>query len=110
MTGTAFGAEGEAGYTSRYFFASLAAGYVIGENITTGNSLSSIPAQKLTATIGGRLPEWDFVAGFRLNVASDQNRTPPPILSGARQVPPAVTTGAGATPAPSPIPRPGRRN
>ncbi len=75
-----FGAEGEAGYTSRYFFGSLAAGYVIGENITTGNSLSSIPAQKLTATIGGRLPEWDFVAGFRLNVASDQNRTPPPIL------------------------------
>jgi hemoglobin/transferrin/lactoferrin receptor protein len=75
-----FGAEGEAGYTSRYVFGSLALGYVIGENVTTGGSLSSIPAQKLVATIGGRLPEWDLVAGFRLNVASDQNRVPSPIL------------------------------
>jgi len=74
-----FGAEGEAGYTSRYVFGTLAASYVIGENVTTGNSLSTIPAQKLVATIGGRLPEWDLAAGFRLNVSSDQNRVPPPV-------------------------------
>lgn len=74
------GAEGEVGYTSRYVFGSVAAGYLIGENVTTSGSLSSIPAQKLTATIGGRLPEWDLMAGFRLNVASDQNRVPSPIM------------------------------
>lgn len=72
-----FGAEGEAGYTSRHVFGSLAMSYIIGENVTTGNSLSTIPAQKLVATIGGRLPEWDLVAGFRLNVNSDQDRIPP---------------------------------
>jgi len=85
-----FGAEAEAGYTSRYVFGSLAASYIIGENVTNGNSLSSIPAQKLVATIGGRIPEWDFLAGFRLNVASDQNRIPPPIL-GTLTVAPGVS-------------------
>jgi hemoglobin/transferrin/lactoferrin receptor protein len=74
-----FGAEGEMGYTSRYVFGTLAASYLIGENLTTGSSLSSIPAQKLVATVGGRLPEWDLLAGFRLNVASDVNRVPPPV-------------------------------
>ncbi len=74
-----FGGEIEAGYLSRYVFGTLGASYLIGENLTTGNSLSSIPAQKLVATIGGRLPEWDLLAGFRLNVNSDQNRVPPPI-------------------------------
>jgi hemoglobin/transferrin/lactoferrin receptor protein len=75
-----FGAEIEAGYTSRYVFGTVTFGYLIGENLTTGNSLSSVPPQKFSGTIGGRIPEWDLLAGFRLNVASDQNRVPPPVL------------------------------
>lgn len=75
-----FGGEAELGYTSRYLFGSVAASYIIGENLTTGNSLSSIPSQKLVATVGGKVPEWDLAGGVRLNVNSDQNRVPPPIL------------------------------
>jgi hemoglobin/transferrin/lactoferrin receptor protein len=71
------GFEVETGYVSRWFFAGIAGSYLIGQNLTDGNSLSSIPPQKIVATVGTRIPDYDVMLGFRLTAASDQNRVPP---------------------------------
>lgn len=70
------GAELEMMYTSRWLFAGLAGAYQIGENLNTGGSLYSVPAQKLMVTLGTRVPDLDILAGVRGTFVSDQNRVP----------------------------------
>lgn len=70
------GFEGTITYTSPWLFGSIAASYIIGENKTDDTSLRSIPAQKLIATIGTRIPAWDVLIGWRTSFYSSQNRVP----------------------------------
>ena len=88
-----FGVEGEAGYTSRWFFAAVAGSYLIGENRTDNSSLASIPPHRIVATIGTRIPDYDLLLGFRLTAASDQNRLPPASDQSAVPPTPGWVTG-----------------
>lgn len=71
-----FGYEGQISYTSPWLFGSVAGSYMIGENRTTGGSLRSIPARRLSILIGTQIPDWDIATGFRTTMTSDQNRVP----------------------------------
>jgi hemoglobin/transferrin/lactoferrin receptor protein len=87
------GFEAEAGYVSRWFFAGIAGSYLIGENLTDGSSLGSIPPHKISATIGTRIPDFDLLLGFRVTAASEQNRVPPPSETSAVPPTPGWVTG-----------------
>lgn len=67
---TIYGVEIEGAYESELFFASLGFSAQRGENADTGADLTSIPAHKLTMTLGARLPEYDLEYGGRVTLAA----------------------------------------
>jgi hemoglobin/transferrin/lactoferrin receptor protein len=69
------GVEFESGYQSGNWFGALNFSILKGEDKATGAPLSSIPAHKLTTTIGYQLPEWDSFFGVRAHMAADQRRS-----------------------------------
>lgn len=66
-----FGFEVETAYNSEHLFARAAYSNMYGYDGSTGLMLNSIPAHKLSVTLGGRLPEYDLEAGWRANFAND---------------------------------------
>lgn len=60
-----YGVEVEAAYEMDYAFASLAYSLTRGEDKATGETLTTIPADTLAVTLGGRLPEHDLSFGWR---------------------------------------------
>ena len=59
------GVEVEAAYDSEFFFGSLAFSHIHGEDKSTGATLTTIPADTLAVTLGGRLPDYDLSFGWR---------------------------------------------
>ena len=68
---TIYGLELEAAYNSEFVFGSLAFSDVRGEDDTTGETLTSIPARSLDLTIGGRLPEQGINFGWNGHFVDD---------------------------------------
>lgn len=60
-----YGVEVEAAYDARFVFASLAYSLIRGEDKETGETLSSIPADTLAMTVGGRIADHDLEFGWR---------------------------------------------
>lgn len=65
-----WGVEVEGSYESDYFFTRLAYTATFGENSDTGAKLTSIPAHKLVATVGGRAIEYGLEYGATVTVAA----------------------------------------
>ncbi len=68
------GFETELQYDMRQAFFGLGASRIRGDNNVTGNPLDSIPADKVTATIGGKLEDYGLRFGWRSEFVADQNR------------------------------------
>lgn len=66
-----YGVEVEAAYNSDYVFANLAYTFTIGNNLATNTPLTTVPQNKIVATIGGRHPEWNLEGGARITLADD---------------------------------------
>jgi hemoglobin/transferrin/lactoferrin receptor protein len=60
-----YGIEVEAAYDADYAFANFGYSHVHGENKSTGATLNTIPADTLTVTLGGKLPQYDLSFGWR---------------------------------------------
>lgn len=73
---TIYGFEVEGGYTIGNWFGTLGAALIRGDNKVTGQSLASIPGDKIALTVGYRIPEWDLVVGARAKLVAAQNRVP----------------------------------
>lgn len=69
-----WGIEAEARYDMRYAFATLGGSLIRGRDTSADTWIDTIPADKIVATWGFKLPEWDFLAGVRHEKAFDQNR------------------------------------
>lgn len=65
------GVEVEGAYNSEYVFGRLGYSMIVGIDDTTGIELNTIPAHKLVATIGGRLPEYDLEYGWKSTLAAE---------------------------------------
>ena len=60
-----YGVELEAAYDSRYVFASAAYSWTRGKNETTNAALTTIPAETVAVTLGGRIPDYNVNFGWR---------------------------------------------
>ena len=60
-----YGVEMEAAYNSEYVYSTVAFSIVRGEDKATGETLTSIPADTLAVTLGGRVPQYDLDFGWR---------------------------------------------
>lgn len=69
-----YGGEAGATYETRYAFSRLGYSRIRGEDADTQASLDSIPADKLVAVIGGKLPEYGFRMGLRGEFAAEQDK------------------------------------
>ncbi|WP_341896694.1 TonB-dependent hemoglobin/transferrin/lactoferrin family receptor [Ferrovibrio terrae] len=68
------GAELSAAYDLPYAFSSLGYARIRGENDNTGRPLDSIPADKFTAVLGAKLPEYGVRFGWRGEFVAEQDR------------------------------------
>jgi len=82
------GLELEAQYDSPRWFGSIGGSIIRGDNLTTGQPLSLIPADKLSFTIGHRLPNHGLTLGTRLQLVRDQGLKPRDAATG--QQPPST--------------------
>ncbi len=69
------GFEAEALYDTPRAFGSFGFAKTDGENrsSSTARALNSLQGDKFTATAGGKMPEWDLIAGVRSQVVLEQN-------------------------------------
>ncbi|MEM7668227.1 MAG: TonB-dependent receptor [Pseudomonadota bacterium] len=74
------GFELEAAYDSEFVFGSLAYTLIRGEGRDNATDpitdLTSIPADEISFTVGGRVPQYDFEAGLRGVLAFEQENVP----------------------------------
>lgn len=70
-----YGIEIEGAYNSDYFFANLAYTATVGNNLTTNRPLATIPAHRIVATLGGRLPEYGLEAGVKAKLVADSENS-----------------------------------
>lgn len=78
------GLELEAQYDSPRWFGSIGGSIIRGDNLTTGEPLSLIPADKLSFTIGHRVPHHGLTLGTRLQLVRDQGLKPLDAATGTR--------------------------
>ncbi|PXA99006.1 TonB-dependent receptor [Nostoc sp. 3335mG] len=64
-----YGVEVEGSYDSELFYASLAYGLTIGDNLVTNTPLTTVPQSKVALTLGIRNVEHDLDFGARLTLA-----------------------------------------
>jgi hemoglobin/transferrin/lactoferrin receptor protein len=69
------GMEAEAFYDAGIVFASLGASRLRGDNLTDDQPLESIPADKVSITVGGRVSDWNLEGGWRTNMVAAQHRS-----------------------------------
>lgn len=72
--GTIKGFESDLQYDMQQAFAGAALSRIRGNNDVTGRALDSIPADKATLTLGGKLPEQGLRFGWRSEFVAEQNR------------------------------------
>jgi hemoglobin/transferrin/lactoferrin receptor protein len=65
-----YGVEVEGAYNSEQWFANLAYSVTIGDNLVTNTPLTTVPQNKLVATLGARNPEWNLEYGATVTLAS----------------------------------------
>lgn len=70
-----YGGEASARYDTKWMFSGIGASAVRGKNTDTGTHIDNIPADKITATIGGKLPEYGLRFGWKSLLVAEQNRT-----------------------------------
>lgn len=68
------GVETELMYDTDRAFASIGGSRIRGDNNITNRPVDSIPADKVTATIGGKLPEYGLRFGYKAELVAEQNR------------------------------------
>lgn len=64
-----YGVEVEASYDAELFYANLAYGLTIGDNLVTNTPLTTVPQTKLSTTLGVRNLEYNLDVGARLTLA-----------------------------------------
>lgn len=67
---TIYGVEVEASYDADIWFGRLAYTALEGENDDTGKTLNSIPAHKVSLTLGGRALDYDLEFGAKVNLVA----------------------------------------
>jgi len=67
---TIYGVEVEASYDADIWFGRLAYTGIEGENDDTGKTLNSIPAHKVSLTLGGRALDYDLEFGAKVNLVA----------------------------------------
>lgn len=65
-----YGVEIEGAYNSDAWFANLAYTFTIGDDLTTNKPLTTVPQNKIVATVGGRNQEWNLEYGARVTLAA----------------------------------------
>jgi hemoglobin/transferrin/lactoferrin receptor protein len=83
-----YGVEVEGSYESERLFGRVAYTALFGQNVDTGVALTSIPAHKLVATVGGRAPELELEYGVKATFAAPAGTGVTPSAGG-----PAATDG-----------------
>lgn len=68
------GVELESRYDMRYAFTSIGYARIRGENEQNGRPIDSIPADRATLTVGGKLPDYGLRFGWRAEIADEQTR------------------------------------
>ena len=68
------GYEAQTTWDAPRAFAGAGVSRIRGTNESTGGGVNSIPADKLTATAGGKVPEYDLIYGVRGEFARPQRR------------------------------------
>ncbi|MGE5147264.1 MAG: TonB-dependent hemoglobin/transferrin/lactoferrin family receptor [Candidatus Eiseniibacteriota bacterium] len=76
------GFEGVLYYETSWVFGGVSYSQVRGMDLTEGDSLGSIPADKYVLDLGTRVPDFDLVLGYRAQFVQDQYRVP---ADGSRQ-------------------------
>ncbi|UUP15975.1 TonB-dependent receptor domain-containing protein [Nitratireductor thuwali] len=69
-----YGVELEAAYESDHLFASAAYTYTIGDDLTAGVPLGTVAPHEFSATLGGRLPQYDVSFGWTGRFVAEQDR------------------------------------
>ncbi|HTM78320.1 MAG TPA: TonB-dependent receptor, partial [Devosia sp.] len=77
-----YGLEVEGAYESELFYASLAYGITIGDNLVTNTPLTTVPQSKLVATLGLHHAEWALDYGARVTLAQVGRYVAPIIQQG----------------------------
>ncbi|MHA6692104.1 TonB-dependent receptor domain-containing protein [Devosia sp. A449] len=65
-----YGVEIEGAYNSDNIFASLAYTFTVGDDLVSGKPLTTVPQNKLVATLGARNTEWNLEYGARATLAA----------------------------------------
>lgn len=65
-----YGVEIEGAYNSDIWFANLAYTFTVGEDLVTNKPLTTVPQNKIVATLGGRNQEWGLEYGTRVTLAA----------------------------------------
>ncbi len=78
------GAEAEAVYDTPRWFAGLGLSAVRGVNQTNHRPLNSVQGDKLTTSFGGKVPEWDLLAGIRSQFVARQEKIDPTMFDTAQ--------------------------
>ena len=69
-TARIYGVEIEGAYDSDNFFASLAYTFTVGDDLVGNKPLTTVPQNKVVATLGARNSEWNLEYGARATVAA----------------------------------------
>ncbi len=95
---TIYGVEVEAAYDADKWFSRLAYTALQGENDDTGETLNSIPAHKLSLTLGGRALDYNLEFGAKLNLVAsiDTGVVSSDLQNGTLRPPFPTTEGSGA--------------
>ncbi len=66
-----YGVEIEGAYNSDLWYTNLAYTFTIGDDLVTNKPLTTVPQNKLVATLGARHAEWNLDYGVRATLASE---------------------------------------
>jgi len=89
------GIETELMYDTQRAFASIGGSRIRGDNNITNRPVDSIPADKVMATVGGKLPEYGLRFGYKAELVAEQDRVSN--LNNASGVEATVTRTSGYT-------------
>lgn len=91
---TIYGVEVEGSYDSEFFFGRVAYTATSGENTDTGVALTSIPAHKLSVTLGARQPEFGLEYGVKGTFVASADTGVAPAVAGSSATDGYVTLDA----------------
>jgi len=88
---TIYGVEVEGAYESERLFARVAYSATVGKDDLTGEALTSVPAHKLSVTLGGREPEFGLEYGVKAEFAAATETGVTPAVGSDKSTPGYMT-------------------